>query len=712
MKQEWSTIQVRIIDNVALLQLNNPPVNQLSDGLRSDMRQAFREAFADDTIGAIIVSGTGKNFVAGADIKEIQYIQNKQAFLENVLEFDAFYNDIEDASKPVIAAINGHALGGGLELAMACHYRLATQGIKVGQPEILVGLIPGAGGTQRLPRLAGLSNAIEMITTGKQLSAEEALQLSVLDEVVPPEKLEDRAMEVAAMFADGREDHSLRRTRMRKDKLPSKEEKAAILSAAGEAVKKRAKGFSIPWKALEAMEKGLTDDFAADLHAEAELFVKCAVSPEAKNMIGIFVNTRNAGRLSRLEGVVPAKIEKVAMLGLGVMGSGIVHLLLNNGYKTILWEVDDSALEKGLMAVRKTFSYLLKKGKMSEDSLEYLIRENVKATTRIEDVAGADLVVEAIIEDMDVKKKMWSRIDQACEKNALFATNTSALPITELAKSIKNPKRMVGLHFFNPAERMQLVEVVSGRESSDASLSAAVNFTKKINKIPVVVNDGPGFYVSRQLNALMGECNFLLEEGYPMITVDRSLTEFGMPMGPLTLHDLTGIDIGYHVNRNFEKAFGKRWMLSELHRRIYETGCLGQKTGSGYYDYSDRKPVPNPKVVQVVEDFLREKGVKQKESSEVDIQQITDRMMARGINEAAYMMEEGICDRPWDMDLAMVYGCGFPAYRGGILRYADAWGMTNVLEALDALAIEHGERFLPCERIRRMAQNGETFYSK
>lgn len=712
MKKDYSTIEVRIAGNVALLQLDNPPVNQLSEGLRNDMRHAFRDAFADESISAVIVSGTGKNFVAGADIKEIQNIDDKTLFLEKVLAYDDFYNEIENAAKPVIAAINGHALGGGLELAMACHYRIGAQGIKVGQPEILVGLIPGAGGTQRLPRLAGLPAALEMITTGRQVPAEEALQLSVLDEVVPPDKLVDKALEAAARFADGRENLGHRRTRERKDKLPTEDEKAAILAVARDAVKKRAKGFSVPLKALEALEKGLTEDFSADLRTEAELFVECAVSPEARNMIGIFLNTRNAGRLPRIEGIAPGRIQTVAMLGLGIMGSGIAHLLLQGGFRAILWEVNDSALEKGVSTVRKTFSYLVKKGKMSEDALDHLIQDKVKLTTRLEDTGDADLIIEAIIEDMEVKKKVWSQVDQASKKDALFATNTSALPITELAGSIGDPGRMVGLHFFNPAERMQLVEVITSRESSNKSLSTAVGFTRKINKIPVVVNDGPGFYVSRQLNALMGECNFLLEEGYPMIMIDKSLREFGMPMGPLTLHDLTGLDIGYHVNRNFEKAFGKRWELSELHRRIYKTGCLGRKTGSGYYDYSDKKPVPNPAVMEVVENFLKEKGVSRKDETEVDMQQLIDRMMARGINEAAYMMEEGICNRPWDMDLAMVYGCGFPAHKGGILRYADAWGIGNILASLNAYAVEHGERFRPCERIERMVQNNETFYSK
>jgi 3-hydroxyacyl-CoA dehydrogenase/enoyl-CoA hydratase/carnithine racemase len=711
MVQEKETIDAAVTDGVAFLRINNLPVNQLSETLRSDLQQVFQEAFADDDVQAIVISGTGKNFIAGADIKEIQNIPDKTQFLQGVLAYDEFYNAIENASKPVIAAINGPALGGGLEFAMACHYRLAAQDVKVGQPEVQVGLIPGAGGTQRLPRLAGLSTALEMITTGRAVAADEAMQLSILDEVVSPENLEDRAMEAVKEFVRGEKAHASRRTRDRLEQLPSAAEKKEILSAAKKKVQKKAKGFSAPLKAVEAMEKGLSGDFQADLQNEAELFVDCATSQEAKNMIGVFLNTRSAGKIQRLEGVAPQKVQKVAMLGLGVMGSGIANLLLSNGYEAVLWEVNDNALEKGIAAVRKTFSYLVKKGKMTEDDVEALFRKKALSTTRIADVAGADLVIEAVIEDMEVKKDLWSQVDGICGREAIFATNTSALPITEMASCLREPGRMIGLHFFNPAERMQLLEVVSGRQSSNTALATAVDFSRRIKKIPVVVNDGPGFYVSRQLNALMGECNFMLGEGYPMGSVDGSLVEFGMPMGPLTLHDLTGIDIGYHVACNFENAFGKRWKVSELHKRIYETGCYGRKTGSGYYDYSGEKPSPNPKVLEVIDRYLQEKGIKRIPVSEVDLQQFIERMMARAINEAAYMMEEGICDRPWDIDLAMVYGCGFPAYKGGIMRYADAWGLENVLAALEAYTKVHGERFRPCGMIEQMARKGETFYS-
>ena len=710
MKTDFKTVDVEIKDGTAILRLNNPPVNQLSTQLREDMQEAFDQAFASDEINSVVLTGTGKNFIAGADIKEMLEVSDEKELLQGVLSYDEFYNKIEDAQKPVVAAINGPALGGGLELAMSCHYRVAAAPIKVGQPEVQVGLIPGAGGTQRLPNLVGLSKALEMITTGNPIAAEQARELGLVDEVVSPEALESSALKKAGELAASPGALEMCRTGRLTDKLPSPEEKSQIIGAAREMTRKKAKGFTAPMKAIDAMDKGLSGDFQADLKVEAEIFAQCAVSQEARNMIGIFLNSRAAGRVPRLKGVAPKKIQTVAMLGLGVMGSGVANLLLRNGYQAILWEVNEDALERGKKSVRKTFAHPIKKGSMSEQDLEALFNAQADFTTDLGAVAGADLVIEAVLEDMAIKKDLWSRVDGICRPEAVFATNTSALPISELAEILENPERMIGLHFFNPAERMQLVEVISGRESSDADLATGVDFSKKIKKIPVVVNDGPGFYVSRQLNALMNECFFMMEEGYPLNVVDRVLTDFGMPMGPLTLNDLTGIDIGYHVAKNFERSFGERWKISELHQKIFDSGCFGRKTGAGFYDYSEKKPVANPKVLELIENHLKKTGNSPSQELAVDKQELLERMMARAINEAAFMIEEGICDRPWDMDLAMVYGCGFPPHKGGILRYADSWGLENVLDALQKFNKTYGERYRPSSLIKQMAANGQRFY--
>jgi 3-hydroxyacyl-CoA dehydrogenase len=427
----------------------------------------------------------------------------------------------------------------------------------------------------------------------------------------------------------------------------------------------------------------------------------------AKNLIGIFLNTRAAGKLPRIQGVEPQKIKTVAMLGGGAMGSGITNLLLSSGFGTILWDIDDEAIQKGLSAIRKTFAYPIKIGKMTQEGLDRMIQDRLITTTSLGDLKGVDLIIEAVLEDMKIKQGIWKSLQEICRPDVIFATNTSALPITEMASVLKDPGRMIGLHFFNPAERMQLLEIICGKKTSDVTLATSVAFARAIRKVPIVVNDGPGFYVSRQLGALMGESTYMIGEGTDAALIEESLLDFGMPMGPATLSDLTGIDIGYHVGKNFERSFGERWKISPIYELVYQTGCYGRKTGAGWYNYSGEKPVPNPKVQEVIKKYLKEKKIQTKKSSH---KEIVDRMLARAINEAAFMIEEGICDRPQDMDLAMVYGTGFPPYRGGILRYADAWGIRNVYEHLLKLEKEHGVRLKPASLLKEMVESGRTFY--
>jgi 3-hydroxyacyl-CoA dehydrogenase len=395
------------------------------------------------------------------------------------------------------------------------------------------------------------------------------------------------------------------------------------------------------------------------------------------------------------------------MLGGGVMGSGIINLLLQGRFDAILWDINEQAIQKGLSAVRKTFAYAIKTKKMTEADLDAMIRERLRTTCTLEDVKDVDLVIEAVLEDMKVKQDIWKRLDAVCPPHTVFGTNTSALPITEMAECLKEPGRMIGLHFFNPADRMQLLEVICANKTSDQTLATSVAFARAIKKIPIVVNDGPGFYVSRQLGGLMGGAVFLTADGVDGAFIEEAMIDFGMPMGPATLSDLTGIDINYHVNRTFEKRLGERYKVHPLTEVVYRTGCYGRKTGAGYFDYSGEKPVPNQKVVDAIRQYLKEKNVTPKE---VTTQEVVDLMLANGINEAAYMIQEGICDRPQDMDLAMIYGTGFPPYRGGILRYADHWGLKSVYNKLLELEKQYGARFKPADLLRDMAQSAKTFY--
>jgi 3-hydroxyacyl-CoA dehydrogenase/enoyl-CoA hydratase/carnithine racemase len=679
----------------------------MSPQMASDFREAMLAAFKDETVKAVILTGSGRNFIAGADITQLQTIKNREDAFERALTAARFLNGIESGPKPVIAAINGNCLGGGLETAMACHYRLAAKGASLGQPEVMIGLIPGAGGTQRLPRLIGLPGALEMITVGKPIPAEKAFARGLVDRVVDPDKLLPAALKTAARFISGELKMSARMTRNRHDRLPSASEKKDLLAFSKMMAATSAKGYVAPFKAIEAFEKGLSFDIEADIEMEVGLFADCVVSDVAKYLIGIFLNSRSAGRLPRIEGVKPGKIKKVVMLGGGVMGSGIVSVLLKNGYETVLWDVSDNALEKGVAAVRKTYDYPIKKNMMKPSDLESMIANQLTATTRLEAAKDADLVIEAVVENMQVKQDIWKQLEKICPAHTVFATNTSALPITEMASTLNDPGRMIGMHFFNPAHRMQLLEIICAQKTSDHTLSTSVAFARAIKKIPIVVNDGPGFYVSRQLGGLMGGAVFMIAAGANGAVVEKAIVDFGMPMGPAALADLTGIDINYHVGKTFERRLGDRYRVHPLTEAIYQVGDYGRKTGAGYFDYSGEQPIPNEKIAAIVQDYLKKNRVSPKEMLP---QEIVDTLLALAINEAALMMEEGICDRPQDMDLAMIYGCGFPPYRGGILRYADKWGLKNVVSKLLKLEGQYGNRFTPAGLLAEMAESGKTFY--
>ena len=709
MKTDFKTIAVEIKDGVGVFTMNNPPVNQLSDYFIKEVAQAFTEAYEDDAIQAIVITGIGKNFIAGADITQVLEVKTKEDILGPALAGTRFISSIETGSKPVVAAINGNCLGGGLEIAMGCHYRVAVRGANLGQPEVQIGLIPGGGGTQRLPRLIGLRYALEMITMGKPIKAEKAHKWGLVDQVAEADTLMDTAVAAARRFITKELNIKAKMTRNQHFWIPSAAEKKAMMDFTKAMTAAQSKGYIAPMKAVEAIDKGLSYDIDADLEREVELFVDCALSDVAKNLIGIFLNTRAAGRLPRIKDVKPAQVKKVAMLGGGVMGSGIVNLLLKGDYQTVLWDINEAALEKGVASVKKTFAFPIKKRKMKQQDLDAMLENQLKATTDLNDLKDIDMVIEAVLENMQVKQDIWKQLEGICPAHTVFATNTSALPITEMAAILTDPGRMIGLHFFNPAHRMQLLEIICAEKTSDEALSTSVAFGRAIKKVPIVVNDGPGFYVSRQLGGLMGGGVYLSADGVDGTAVEQAMMNFGMPMGPATLADLTGIDINYHVNKTFEKKLGERYAVHPLTEATYQVGDYGRKTGVGYMDYSGGTPVPNPKFAAVLKKYYQDNNVTPKEVPE---QEIVDLMLANAINEAAYMMEEGICDRPQDMDLAMIYGTGFPPFHGGILRYADKWGLYKVYAKLVELEKAYGIHFKPANKIKEMAEKGKTFYTR
>jgi 3-hydroxyacyl-CoA dehydrogenase len=501
---------------------------------------------------------------------------------------------------------------------------------------------------------------------------------------------------------------NISRTSHQTDRLPGPAEKEAIIASARETAKEKAKGYLAPFKAIDAFERGLSHDFQADLEVETDLFCDCLVSDVAKNLIGTFLNARSAGRLKRLESMQPRQIKKVGVLGSGVMGSGIVNLLLRGRFETILWDINDAAIENGIASIRRTFAYSIEKKKMTEKDLDTLIQERLRMTRSLPDMKEVDLVIETVLEDMKVKQDLWKKIESICRPDAVFGTNTSALPITEMSSVLSDPGRMIGLHFFNPAERMQLLEIICTRQTSNETLATGVAFSRAVQKVPIVVNDGPGFYVSRQLSALMNGFYLLLADGVDPISVEEAVLDFGMPMGPPSLVDLTGIDVAYHVAKTLESVLGERYVVHPLTEKIYALGLYGRKSGSGWFDYSRDQPVLNKKFMHVVSEYLDQNGITRKR---LDKKAILNLLLADAINDASYMIEEGICDSPQDMDLAMIYGTGFPPYRGGLLRYADAWGIKNVYTKLLELQKTGGVRFRPSDLLKTMVAQKRTFYN-
>ncbi|MFH1034655.1 MAG: 3-hydroxyacyl-CoA dehydrogenase NAD-binding domain-containing protein [Pseudomonadota bacterium] len=707
MKTDYQTVKPRKIENLAILVMDNPPVNQMSDHFVREVREALAQALEDPEVKVVVLTGTGRNFLAGADVTQLQQIDDKAAAVHLVEGLHAWFGIMGQSPKPIITAINGNCLGGGLELAMACNYRVAAQGVNLGLPEVKMGVIPGSGGTQRLPRIVGLPTALDMMLEGRIVKSEKAWSLGLVDELAPPEKLLETALAAARKFSAGQLGFKTRVAMRRIDRLPSAAEKPHIIAAARAKLAKQAKGYLAPFKLLEAVEQGLSMDPAADMAREADLFGDCVVSAVCKNLIGLFLSERSAGKLPVIQGLTPARPGQVGVLGGGVMGAGIVHLLLSAGLKTVLWDIDDKALQKARSAIAKTFAFQIKRGRLKPAQLEEMLDQGLTMTTRLEDLGAVDLVIEAVLEDMAVKQAIWKKLEAICRPEVIFGTNTSALPITEMADVLSDPGRMIGLHFFNPAERMPLLEIIRAGQTTPQTLASGVALARQIRKVPVVVADGPGFYVTRQLISLPVGAVYLLADGLEMQAIDRAMVEFGLPMGPFTLEDLTGLDIGYHVCQTFARVLGQRYQPHPLHQAIHALGDHGRKTGRGYYDYSGPQPRPNARVAEVVEQYRAQQGVAPRQAEPQDI---VAALLALAINEAALMMEQGICDRPADMDLAMVQGTGFPPYRGGILRYADQWGLEQVFQELLRLEQKYGPRFSPAALIKDMAERGGVFY--
>ena len=692
-------VQLTTTDGIAVVTINNPPVNALSSAVASGIAAAVAEIEKDDAVQAVVFIGAGRTFIAGADIKEFGERTSGKIICRESLK--PLLMRIEDLHKPVIMALHGTAFGGGLELAMAGHYRVALHDTQVAQPEVKLGIIPGAGGTQRLPRLAGVAKAVEMCAQGAPVAAQDALHSGILDRLVEGDLLTGAisfAKQVAALPAP--------KTRQRKDKLGTSEQNELFV-AARETARKRQRGLLAPLAAIDAIESATRVSFEEGCRIEEELFTKCLFSDQSKALIHVFFGEREVAKIPDVPKDTPTlDIKAVGVIGAGTMGGGIAMVFANAGIPVVLKETDQAALDRGLANIHKNYANSVKRGRFTQQVVDERLKL-IHATRTYDEFAGADLAIEAVFEGMALKKEVFRQLDRVCKRSAILATNTSSLDVDEIASATSRRESVIGLHFFSPANVMRLLEIVRGASTGKEVVATCMQLSKKLNKIGVLVGNCPGFVGNRMFGPYRREAQFLVEEGASVADVDNALYEFGMAMGPLATGDLAGLDVGWRIrkeNRHLQKPGMRQAFIDD---RLCELGRFGQKTRAGWYKYDEhRKRSPDPQVVSLIREWTSEAHIPQRQISS---NEIVDRCIYTLINEGARILEEGIALRGVDIDIIYLNGYGFPAYRGGPMWYADTIGLKRVYERIREFEERLGNWWEPAPLLRRLAEQGKTF---
>lgn len=689
MVQLTSMVDYEIEDGVAVLTLDNPPVNALSQGVRQGLKDGIAKALADDAARAVLIHCKGRTFIAGADITEFASAPVGPGFHE-VLD------TMDSASKPVVAAIHGTALGGGLETALCCHFRVAVASAKLGLPEVNLGLLPGAGGTQRLPRVVGVEKALQMVTSGVPVGAAEALEVGLVDRIIDGD-LRTGALAFAREKAD--EGGELRRIRDRDDKLADARARPEIFENFRQSIARKARGFLAPEYNIRCIEAAVNQPFDEGMKTEARLFQELMTGPQSAAQQYFFFAERQAGKVPDVpKDTVEIPIERVGVIGSGTMGGGIAMNMVNVGIPVTIVEVKQEALERGLGVIRKNYENTARKGRISEADVEQRMGL-ITGSLDLADLADCDLVIEAVFEDMSVKKDIFARLDDIAKPGAILASNTSALDINEIAAVTRRPESVIGLHFFSPANVMKLLEVVRGNHTSKEVIKTSMSLAKRIRKVAVLVGVCHGFVGNRILFTRQYQAEQLALEGAPPHRIDKILYDFGFPMGAFQMSDLAGLDIGW--SRETSKGASVKDRLCEMDRR-------GQKTGAGFYDYDEnRNFTPAPIVQQLYAEFAAKAGITQREISD---EEILERCILPMINEGAKILDEGIAIRASDIDVVYVYGYGWPVYRGGPMHYANSLGLDKVLEKLRAYQQSSGSDFWePSQYLVDLAGRGERF---
>jgi 3-hydroxyacyl-CoA dehydrogenase len=689
-------VSYELQENIGVITVNNPPVNALAQVVREGILAAVNAA-QNDGSEAIILRCDGRTFIAGADITEFGK-PPKEPGLPEVL------TAIENSTKPVIAAIHGTALGGGFEVSLACHYRCAVASAKVGLPEVKLGLLPGAGGTQRVPRIAGVKAALDMITGGNPVSANKANAMGLVDEVVEGDDL----LAGALNYAKGLVKSGAPLKRIRDITIDSSSVEADFFANARKQLARRARGQIAQDRIVSCLEAAVELPFDEGLDRERELFKELVTSPESAAMRHIFFAERQAAKIQGLaKDTALRPIKSVAILGGGTMGGGIAMCFANVGIPVILVEVNDEALERGLGIVRKNYTITVQKGKLPADQMEQRIGL-ISGTTDYADIGDVDMVIEAVFENLDLKKEIFAKLDAACKPGAILATNTSYQDVDAIAAATARPEDVVGMHFFSPANVMKLLEVVRGEETADDVLATVMQIGKKIGKVCALSRVCYGFIGNRMLGGYGREAQMLLLDGCTPAQVDGALEGFGMAMGPLAMSDLAGLDVGYKA-RQARTDLPDDPKLYRMGTILVEMGRHGQKTGSGFYQYDPetRRRMSDPEVEALIKEEAGKLGVEQ---SEISNDEILARCFYPLINEGAKILEEGIAQRASDIDVVYIYGYAFPVAKGGPMHYADSVGLKNVYDKICELRDKYGEQYWsPAPLLKQLAEEGKTF---
>lgn len=662
--------------DIAVVTLNSPPVNALSANVREGLFEGFKAAIADDAAKAIVLICDGRTFIAGADITEFGQAP-KGPGLHEVQAM------IEDAPKPVVAAVHGTALGGGLEVALVCHYRVVVPSARMGLPEVNLGLLPGAGGTQRLPRVTGVEKALEMMTSGRHASAKEAHESGLADAIVEEGKLLEGAIAFAQKIVA--DNAPLTKIRERDDKVAGARGKPEIFEAFRKSIARKTRGFLAPEYNIQCIEAAVNLPFDEGMKVEAKLFRELVTGEQSAAQRHVFFAERQVAKIPDVPKDTPQiEVKSVGIIGAGTMGGGIAMNFVNAGIPVTIVEQAQERLDAGLAVVRKNYENSAKRGRFPMEEVDKRM-SMFTGTTNLEDLADKDLVIEAIFENMDVKKDVFGKLDKIVKQGSILATNTSALDIDEIATATTRPEAVIGLHFFSPANVMKLLEIVRADKTSNEVIATSMSLAKKIGKVGVLVGVCPGFVGNRLLAQRQREANKLILEGAMPWDVDRVLFDFGLPMGPFAMSDLAGLDLGW--NKETSKGETLRDLLCERDRR-------GQKTGAGFYDYDEnRVPSPSKEVEGIIRQYAEERQIQQREISD---EEILERCLLPMVNEGYKILEEGKAIRASDIDIVWIMGYGWPRYRGGPMWYGEnSVGLEKVLERMQHYEEKHGADFKP-----------------